>query len=242
MPTFTHDGLRLHYDVIGSGPPVLCVHGATGTGAYEWSELATALADRYRFITPDLRGHGNSEYRGGKTGINEVNDDLLALLQHEHVARPHVLAFSFGSEAALELEMTHPGTSASLILLSPGLADPKAVLPTRQQLEAGWPRALRHLHTEQHGEAHWLDLAVELCERSGRRPKTDLAAVAAIGCPILLIVGNNDDRRRVRYARTIEEVHRESRLVVIDGARHSVHKECRDHVATVILEFLDELT
>jgi 3-oxoadipate enol-lactonase len=237
--TYEHDGLLLRYDSVGSGHPVLCIHGATGTGPYEWSALADALRARFRFVVPDLRGHGSSEHRAGQMGIEFVNGDLLALIDHAHLGRPHVVAFSFGAEAALDLELTHPGTCRSLVLLSPGLGDPKSSLPSRAQLTAGWPRTLRHLHAEHHGEEHWLDVMLELCERAAQRPKADLDALASIACPILLIAGSNDDPRRIRQARVMEEAHPGCRLVVIDGARHAVHKDRPADVATAIGEFLD---
>ena len=145
MSTYRHDGLDLHYEDRGSGPAVLCVHGATGSGAYEWSKVADALMDRYRFIIPDLRGHGASDYRAGDISIEAVDTDLLALIAHEHLEPPHVLAFSFGAEAALDLELVYPGTSASLILVSPGLGDPKSSVPTREQLESRWPGTFARL-------------------------------------------------------------------------------------------------
>lgn len=239
MSIYERDGLCLHYDVFGSGPPVLCVHGATGTGAYEWSALANALGHRHRFIAPDLRGHGRSDHRAGQIGIPYVNDDLVGLIHHEGLNRPNVLGFSFGAEAALELELAHPGTSASLTLLSPGLGEPRPSVPTRDQLEKGWPHSLRRLHAERHGPSHWLEVMVELCERAAVRPKADLEAIATIACPILLIVGSHDDRRRIRQARLMEEAHHRCRLVVVDGAHHAVHKERPAEVAAIIGDFLD---
>jgi len=242
MPSYENDGLRLHYDVAGDGPPVLCVHGASGTGAYEWGDLAGALGDRYRFVIPDLRGHGRSEHRAGAVSIETADRDLLALVAHERLGAPHLLAFSFGAEVALELELRHPRTAGSLVLVSPGLGDPKSSVPTRAQLEAGWPRTLRRLHAEHHGEDHWLELMVELCDRAARRPKADLDELAAVACPLLLIVGSRDDPRRVRQAHLMAEVHDQCRLVTVDGARHAVHKERPAEVATAVGSFLDELS
>jgi pimeloyl-ACP methyl ester carboxylesterase len=241
MSSYQHEGVTLHYDITGAGPPVLCVHGATGTGSYEWSKVAQSLSDRYRFVIPDLRGHGRSDYRPGAMSIEAVDGDMRALIKHEQLGRPHVLGFSFGAEAALELELTNPGTAASLILISPGLGDPKSSVPSRHQLEAGWPRTLRGLHAEKHGEQHWLHVMLELCERAAGRPKTDLGALAALTCPILLIVGSNDDPRRVRQGEIMKQAHAGSRMVVIEGARHAVHKDKRSEVASEIGRFLDDV-
>jgi pimeloyl-ACP methyl ester carboxylesterase len=221
---------------------VLCVHGATGTGVYEWSNLAEALKDRYRFIIPDLRGHGASEYRAGEMSIEAVDADLLALIAHERLERPHVLAFSFGAEAALDLELLYPGTAASLILVSPGLGDPKSSLPTREQLESRWPSTLRALHAERHGADHWLDVMLELCDRAAARPKADLEAVAGIGCPMLLVLGSEDDPRRLRQAEVMRDAHDRTEIVVVEGGRHAVHKDHRVEMVAAMDAFLVQTT
>ena len=242
MSIYQRDGLTLHYEVRGSGPPVLCVHGATGTGGYEWSKVTDTLRDRYRFIIPDLRGHGASDYRAGEMSIEAVNTDLLALIDHERLERPHVLAFSFGAEAALDLELVYPGTAASLILVSPGLGDPKSSLPTRAQLESRWPGTLRALHAERHGPDHWLDVMLELCDRAALRPKADLAALGRVACPVLLVLGSDDDPRRLRQAEVMREAHDRTEIVVVEGGRHAVHKDHRAEVVAAIDAFLARVT
>jgi 3-oxoadipate enol-lactonase len=242
VSTYQRDGLKLHYEVRGSGPAVLCVHGATGTGSYEWSKVAEALKERYCFLIPDLRGHGASDYRAGEMSIEAVNSDLLALIDHERLERPHVLAFSFGAEAALDLELVHPGTAASLILVSPGLGDPKSSLPTRAQLESRWPGTLRALHAERHGPDHWLDVMLELCDRAARRPKADLAAIGAIDCPVLLVLGSDDDPRRLRQAEVMRDAHDRTQVVVVEGGRHAVHKDHTTEVVEAMDAFLVQVT
>lgn len=238
MSTYHRDGLELHYTVQGDGPPVLCVHGATGTGSYDWSRVADALKDHYRFIIPDLRGHGASDYQAGEMSIEAVNADLLALIAHEGLEPPHVLAFSFGAEAALDLELVYPGTAASLILVSPGLGDPKSSVPTRAQLESRWPGKLRILHEERHGHNHWLDVMLELCDRAAKRPKADLRAIESIGCPILLVLGSEDDPRRLRQAEVMRDAHGRTEIVVIEGGRHAVHKDHMPEVVAAMATFL----
>jgi pimeloyl-ACP methyl ester carboxylesterase len=111
-------------------------------------------------------------------------------------------------------------------------------VPTREQLEAGWPNSLRKLHAERHGEDHWLAIMVELCERARLRPIPDPKALNAIGCPILLIVGSTDDPRRIRQARVLQEAHDDCQLVVVAGAGHAVHKERPAEVVAAVSDFL----
>jgi 3-oxoadipate enol-lactonase len=241
MATYERDGLQLHYETQGEGPPILCVHGATGSGSYDWSKVADALKGSYRLVIPDLRGHGASDYRAGDMSIEAVGADLLSLIAHEHLEHPHLLAFSFGAEVALDLELVYPGTVGSLILISPGLGDPKSSVPTRAQLESTWPKTLRMLHMERHGEDHWLDVMLEVCERAAQRPKANLDAIAGIDCPVLLILGSKDDPRRLRQAEVMRGAHDRTDIVVIEGGRHAVHKDHRPEVVAAIDSFLSKV-
>jgi pimeloyl-ACP methyl ester carboxylesterase len=153
----------------------------------------------------------------------------------------HLLGFSFGAEVVLDLELRCPGTARSLLLLSPGLGDPKSSVPSRARLEAVWPSSLRRLHDERHGPDHWLALMLEICDRAALRPKANVDELATIACPILAVVGSKDDPRRVRQTRVLEEAHPCCRVVMVEGAIHAVHKERPDEVAAIIAEFLDDL-
>ena len=232
------DGLRLRYSVTGDGPAVLCLHGATGTGMFEWAETAVALASGYRCVVPDLRGHGESDHRPGSLTMDELGEDLQALITHESLDRPHLVAFSFGAELALSLELRQPGTAATLVLISPGLGHPSTSVPTREQLVAAWPRPLRSLHVR-HGEDHWLDLMLELCAHAAAMPELSPEALATIDCPILLILGSNDDRRRRRQARTFEEANGRCTLVEVPDAGHAAHKQRPEVVGPLVRQFLD---
>jgi pimeloyl-ACP methyl ester carboxylesterase len=62
MPTTINDGLRIHYEVVGSGEPLLLYHGLTGSGE-RWRDTGyiAGLAEAYRLILIDARGHGQSD-------------------------------------------------------------------------------------------------------------------------------------------------------------------------------------
>ena len=125
--------------------------------------------------------------------------------------------------------------------MSPGLGDPKSSVPTRAQLEARWPATLRTLHAERHGEDHWLDVMLELCDRAAARPKADLDAIGVIGCPMLLVLGSEDDPRRIRQAEVMLDAHDRTEVVVVEGGRHAVHKDHRSDVVAAIDGFLSGL-
>ena len=91
----TNDGVELHYDVAGTGTPLVLVHGWNQTAALFERQVA-GLSDRFRVITFDLRGHGGSERPDHGYRISRYAMDLRTVID-EVVGQPaHVLGHSMG--------------------------------------------------------------------------------------------------------------------------------------------------
>jgi 3-oxoadipate enol-lactonase len=239
MPSYERDGLRLAYHEIGDGPPLLFVHGATGTGKFDWGELAAALSPRYRCILPDLRGHGQSGFRESGYERAAIIADLLALLHHLNVDRPHGIGFSYGAETILRLEVQAPGTARSLVLVSPGTGIASGQrLPGVEYLHRVWPQPLRRLHEPGHGPDHWRTLVALLQQQAASDGELSPEALAAVGCPVLMLAGDHDDTFRRRQGRGFAEANPRARYVEITGAAHAAHLERPAEVARAVSDFL----
>jgi pimeloyl-ACP methyl ester carboxylesterase len=240
--TYERDGLSLGYSVVGDGSPILFVHGATATGEFEWGQLAVQLSPRYRCVLPDLRGHGRSGFRRSDTAGEAVCADLLHLIDHLELESPHIVGFSYGSEVALMLELSAPGTARSLVLVSPGTGRPSDYrMPSLEYLHRTWPFALRRLHEASHGPEHWRVLVTALQEDSARRSQLSAETLAGVGCPVLLLAGDRDEPTRRAQGRRFAEVNTRARYVEVDGAAHAAHQERPDTVTQVIGDFLAEV-
>jgi 3-oxoadipate enol-lactonase len=242
MSTYERDGLSLAYSVVGEGAPVLFIHGATGTGLFDWGSLADELSSRYSCVMPDLCGHGRSDFRRSDYSGEEIESDLLHLIDHLRLERPHVVGFSYGAEIALTLELRAPGTVRSLVLVSPGTGRSSAArIPSVEYLQRVWPPALRRLHEAHHGPDHWRSLVAVLQEDSARRTELPFEVLKGVGCPVLLLAGDRDDPARQRQGRRFAEVNPLARYVEITGAAHAAHLERPDKVARMIGDFLAEV-
>jgi pimeloyl-ACP methyl ester carboxylesterase len=112
--------VRLFCTVLGSDQavPLLLVHGWGGDGR-EWSAHAEALADRFRVIVPDLRGHGRSEVPEEGNTPAEMTDDLAALLCHLGTGRAIAVGHSMGGQVVNLLAVRHPELVRSVVALDP---------------------------------------------------------------------------------------------------------------------------
>jgi pimeloyl-ACP methyl ester carboxylesterase len=239
MPTYEHDGLALAYTVVGEGPPILFVHGATGTGVFEWGDLAGRLATGHRCVMPDLRGHGASDFRRSGYSARAICDDLLQLVDHLDLEHPHVVGFSYGAEVALMLEAERPGTARSLVLVSPGTGrSANYRMPSIEHLHRIWPRQLRHLHDDHHGPGHWRSLVALLQADAADRPEMADDVLRSVRCPVLALAGDHDDPTRRRQGRRFADANPRTHYVEIVGAAHAVHLERATEVAQVVGDFL----
>src|SRR4051794_3852565 len=103
-------------------PPLVLLHGFTQT-RQSWRRTATALASRYRAITPDLPGHGQARHR------TPSFDACAAYVRALAPAAPFTLAgYSMGGRIALHAALATPQAIDRLILVgaSPGIAEDQA--------------------------------------------------------------------------------------------------------------------
>jgi 3-oxoadipate enol-lactonase len=92
----------LHHEISGpADAPPLVLTGSLGTDLTMWDPQVQALAQRFRVIRCDVRGHGSSPVRDGPYAIADLGQDLLALLDHLGVRRAALVGLSIGAMISL---------------------------------------------------------------------------------------------------------------------------------------------
>ena len=94
------DTVTLNYSEAGQGTPVILLHGFPLSGAI-WHGQQQRLSDRYRVITPDLRGHGRSPAPAGVYEMDLLARDVLALLDTLLIKKAVIMGHSMGGYVAL---------------------------------------------------------------------------------------------------------------------------------------------
>jgi 3-oxoadipate enol-lactonase len=115
MPTLQSDDARLFYEVQGTSPNLVLLHPFP-LNHHFWDELLPALSGSYRLITPDLRGHGESELGDGPATMEKHAHDLDRLCQAEGVAKAIFVGVSIGGYVLFEFWRRHSGRVAGLVL------------------------------------------------------------------------------------------------------------------------------
>jgi len=127
--------LSLHcLDWPGSDVPLLLLH-PNRTNARVWDFVVQHATLPNRFIAPDARGHGLSDYPAHGYAYKDYLDDLRALLDALEVPRVHVVGAATGGNLALLLASESPQLVASLTVVDPGLSlDPEISAGVRAQM------------------------------------------------------------------------------------------------------------
>lgn len=125
MPKLLVDGLALNAERSGSGPPVVLLHGFTGSTS-TWRALTAVLAPQFEVIAIDIVGHGASDSPASleRYAMRRCVDDLVEAVRQLGHERASWLGYSMGARTALQVAVHHPEAVNALVLegVTPGLA------------------------------------------------------------------------------------------------------------------------
>jgi len=255
-------GTRLFYEVKGTGPAVVLIHGGQ-MDCRMWDDQFTALAQHFRVIRYDVRGYGGSFQ---PDMLYSDADDLAGLLDYLKVQKAHIVGLSLGGRIASDFALAHPTRARSLTLAGAGLAGHEA--PNAIETDLRMWEIVKAARDEGPGKATELWLhdpfmapamqqarlvpRLEKVARENahcwlqnpilqRSPKPPAAKrLGEIKVPTLVIIGDRDVPQIKATAETLEKGIAGSRKVVIKGAGHMVNMEKPENFNEVVLGFLRE--
>jgi len=141
-------GLRIHYQQVGEGPDLVMVHGLTGNLAVWHLRIVPELAEHFRILTYDLRGHGHSDTPPSGYTLEAMADDLLGLLDELELERPLIVGHSYGADIALHHALRNPDRVRQVIAIEAAL--PALEESRRHDGWVGWSYWARALEEAGH--------------------------------------------------------------------------------------------
>lgn len=257
MPTSRLNGIDIYYQEAGSGFPVVMTHGL-GDCAELWTGLAEALADRYRTVSWDMRGHFRSEAPDNLAQYTQdiVVEDLRALCDHLGIERAVFGGHSLGGYTALRFYQKYPQRVAALILhgAGPGYRNAEGSQAWTDQLAklADWQE--RHFDRDDRRPAKELrvgapalgEIAQHLVRgvanvERGVMAHPSFVDATSVRVPALVIVGEGD-KNYLASADYFGQKLPDGRKVAVPDAGHPAVLERPDIVHAAVREFLDGLS
>src|SRR3954447_10507927 len=204
MPKLNRDGVNIHYEVHGSGPPLLLTHGYSSTSAM-WRGQIAPLSKQHKLILWDMRGHGQSDYPDDPAAYSEALTvgDMAALLDNAGAGSAIVGGLSLGGYMSLAFYRAHPERVRALLIIDTGPGfkkdDARDAWNTRsadtaERLEREGLAALKSASAERsmvtHRDASGLARAARgmLTQRNARV----IESLPEIKVPSLVVVGADD--------------------------------------------------
>jgi 2-hydroxy-6-oxonona-2,4-dienedioate hydrolase len=234
------EGRRMYAVSVGSGPPVVLVHGFGVSGAY-MLPLARALARSFSVHVPDLPGQGRSEPWPGRSSIGRLADALGGWIEATGLVRPGLVANSMGCQVVTKLAVSRPEQVGPMVLIGP------TVDPARRGARSQLFAALRDAAREP------LSLiALAACDDAmvGLRSLHSTArAVLAdrvedrlplVEQPTVVVHGEGDGFVGPDWAERVAALLPRGRLVVVPGEPHAVHYTRPGLIASIVAELLVE--
>ena len=257
------DGVAIHYQDSGTGPPLLVLNGWTASGLIWPDEWLHALEVDHRLLRVCNRGTGWSDQVTDPFTIADMVADTIAVLDAEGLESADVFGLSMGGMIAQQLAVTHPGRVDRLVLCATAppppdlvMADP-AVFSKLFTPPAGattvdeivgsvWSSIVGPGFAERGKEV--LD---RLVSRAVERP-TPLEVImlqmqaittrtgdpAAITAPTLVLHGGDDPLLPVANGRRLGELVARARYVELPGVGHLVPWEAPEKVSSAMRDFL----
>jgi pimeloyl-ACP methyl ester carboxylesterase len=249
------NGITIDYDDDGRGPAVLLTHGYSATGRM-WDPQRPALAPRYRLVTWDMRGHGQTitpddpqQYSAALTV-----GDMHGLLAYLGIARAVIGGLSLGGYMSLAFYGRHPDMVQALVICDsgPGYRNAGARAAWNQRaheraaefeargvasLAAGRSREAREAATR-HRSAQGLAHAAR--GMLTQQDATVIDSLATIRVPTLVVVGDRD----TDFIAPCEYMAKKipgARLEVIRDAGHASNLDQPEAFNRVLVDFLDGL-
>ncbi|MFL5843587.1 MAG: alpha/beta fold hydrolase [Solirubrobacteraceae bacterium] len=255
-------GHTVVYRVMGSGPPVVLIHGMVNS-SWHWRAVAEKLAERYTVIAPDLVGHGDSATPRGDYSLGAHATVIRDLLSALGIERATIVGHSLGGGVAMVFFWQFPQRVERLALISSGGLGPEvspllrsAAIPgfrhviglianrlVIRTLKAGGKatrnvaRALRPLDTRGAREAFVQTLRAVI-DVHGQRVSANDRLYLLRGMPTLIAWGERDRTIPIEHGRATHEAVPGSRFVTLPRAAHFPHLEDPDGLADALNDWI----
>jgi pimeloyl-ACP methyl ester carboxylesterase len=252
MPRLNRDGVNIHYEVNGSGPPLILTHGYSSTSGM-WQGQIAALSQHYKLVLWDMRGHGQSDYPEDATAYSEALTlaDIAALLDAVGAERAVVGGLSLGGYMSLAFYRSHPERVRALLIIDtgPGFkkddardAWNKRAHETAARFDREGLAVLKSMSAERANVSHRDASGLARAARGmlTQRDASVMETLPSIKVPSLVVVGA-DDTPFLAASDYMAAKIPGAEKVVIPAAGHAANIDQPEAFNEAVLSFLDRL-
>lgn len=250
------NGLRMYYEVHGSGAPLVLLHGAFSAIGTSFQTVLPELARSRQVIALEMQAHGHTADIDRPLSLEQMADDTVAALEYLGIEQADFFGYSMGAGVALHVVIRHPDVVRKLVLASvtyqlsgvhPGLMDGLAEMRPEMMYGTPWHEEYTRIAPNPEDFVTLFDKKTQM-----DRGIKDLSpeVIAAIKAPTLLVLGDSD---LVRPEHAVEMFRLlgggvfgdtpaglpRSALAILPGTSHVTLVDRADLLLPIISSFLD---
>lgn len=192
------NGLKMYYEIHGTGQPLVLLHGAFSAIGTSFGKLLPSLAQTRQIIAFELQAHGHTADIDRPMSLEQMADDVAAAIRHLGIERADIFGYSMGAGVALHVVIRHPEVVRKLVLASvtydlngvhPGLMEGFGDMKPEMMFGSPWHE--EYIQIAPRPE----DFATLFAKKTQMdRGLQDIPAetIRAIHAPTLLIIGDSD--------------------------------------------------
>ena len=249
------NGLKMYYEIHGTGDPVVLLHGSFMTITNNWAAMIPRLSKSRQVIAVEMQGHGRTADIDRDFSYDNLADDVAALLDYLKIKPADLLGFSLGGGVAMEVAIRHPEKVRKVVSISAAFCQDglvKEAVEAFPRLEPGMFKGspieteYRKLSPTPDNFDTFVKRVVQMAIKSYDFGAEKLKATTA---PILFIHGDADGVRLDHISEMFRlkggEIHgdlrprSESRLAILPNTTHVTLMERLDVIVPMVNDFLD---
>ncbi len=256
----TVNGIETYYETHGKeGAPWLVFSHSLACSVRMWDGEVARQKDRYRVLTYDTRGHGQSAAPAGPYTLEHLADDLHALLENLGISKPHFCGLSMGGMIGQTFALKYPGVFQTMTLADTTSRYPAEAAPLwRERIRIAQTKGMEPLvqptlerwFTEpfRKSQPEAVKRVASLIVRTpvngyagccAAIPKINVTSrLKEIRTPTLVICGNDDPATPPAMAREIQENIPGAKLALIPQAAHLANIEQPEAFNRALADFL----
>jgi len=239
--------VRTYYEEHGEGEPLLLMHGGACT-IETFSGFTPKLADSYKVILPERRGHGRTADVEGPISYDLMAQDTIAFMEATGIISAHLVGYSDGAIVGMLVAMTRPDLVKKFVSISGGfdvngmteeaLAFFKSVTPETLEHHPALAKLVELYKQTTPDDSEHFPIVFEKIKRMWlEEPKIPPQNLSRITAPTLVISGDHDVIALEHTIELFREIPK-AQLCIVPGSSHMLVLEKPGLVAQVILDFL----
>ena len=232
---------KIYYEVYGKGESILILHGGGVGSPYELGKILDELKKSHKIIVMSTRGHGRSEIGNSPLTYKQKADDALAVLNDLGISAPiQILGFSDGAYTAYEIAALYPArveriTAIGAGTLKAGYFPPEINLADLEKFDKKFIDEQKKIRPEPERWQEFLSDYMKFWSEQNIGAET----FGKIKCPVLLIVGDEDDHAPIITVLEAHQLIENSRLCVVPKAWHTAFLDNYAVTSTAIFQFVN---